>query len=113
MVIIQQMIILFILMLAGYLCQRLGYMDENVSNKLSAIVVNIANPAVLISGCITEQRLTVNELVRVSEVVLLIFAVLIAIAQILPVILHIETDNIGIYRAMTGFSNMDLWEFLW
>lgn len=106
MVMVQQMAILFILMLVGHLCQRLGYMNEEVSDKLSAIVVNIANPAVLISGCITEKRLAMNELLYVFIVVMFIFAALLIVAQILPLILHIQKNEIGIYRAMTVFSNM-------
>lgn len=100
------MAILFILMMIGYLCQRLGYINDEVSRRLSSIVINIANPAVLISGCITEKRLAINVLANVFIVVILVFAVLIIAAQFLPIILGVPKTDIGIYRAMTVFSNM-------
>lgn len=106
MVVLQQMAVLFILMLTGYVCRRLGYINDEVDKKLSAIVVNVANPAVIISGCITENRMNTRMLVQVFIVVILIFAALLIIAQVLPVLLGTAQEETGIYRAMTVFSNM-------
>ena len=43
MLLFNQMVVLFILMGIGYLCYKKGIITDEVSKKLSAIVVNIAN----------------------------------------------------------------------
>ena len=50
MLLLQQMIVLFLLMGTGFLCYKLGIITDEVSKKLSAIVVNIANPALDVWG---------------------------------------------------------------
>ena len=45
MLLLKQMMILFFVMLVGWIARRQGIIDEHAGKKLSSIVVNIANPA--------------------------------------------------------------------
>ena len=44
MLLLEQMIVLFIIMGAGFLCYKPQIITDEVNKTLSAIVVNIANP---------------------------------------------------------------------
>lgn len=100
------MFILFILMILGWICWKLGYITDEVSKKLSSIVVNIANPAAILTGSMTESKLSQKELLVVVIIVLAIFVFLLALARILPCILKVSADQKGVYQAMTVFSNI-------
>ena len=56
MLLFSQMVVLFILMGIGCLCYKKGIITDEVSKKLSAIVVNIANPAMVLTGCMGDRK---------------------------------------------------------
>ena len=49
-IIIGQMLMLFSMMLIGYVIWKRNWMDENAYQKLSRIVVNIFNPLLVVYG---------------------------------------------------------------
>ena len=50
MLIFKQMIILFLLMMVGYVCRKRGLLNDEGSKKISGLVVNVANPALVLSA---------------------------------------------------------------
>ena len=64
MVMLQQMIVMFLMMAVGYLCYRKQILTEEVSKKVSAIVVNVANPCMILSSALTDQQMQGKELVQ-------------------------------------------------
>lgn len=111
MLLLQQMIVLFILMGVGFLCYRLKMITDEVSKKLSAIVVNIANPALILTGCMGEEKIEGRELLLIAALVVVIYAVLVVLAMVLPAALGVEKKSRGIYQAMTIFSNIGFMGF--
>ena len=81
MLLLQQMIVLFILMGIGYFCYRKAIITDEVSKKLSAIVVNIANPALILTGCMGEDRIQGKELLLTGGIMLAMYAVLLILAD--------------------------------
>ena len=51
MILLRQMAILFFYMLIGYAMARKNLLKEEQSKLLSFLVVNVANPALILSGC--------------------------------------------------------------
>ena len=49
-IILQQMLVLFGMMLVGYFCYKIDWIDDHTYGKLSKIVVNILNPLLVIDG---------------------------------------------------------------
>ncbi len=111
MLLLEQMVVLFLLMGIGYLCYKKKIITDEVSKKLSAIVVNIANPALVLTGCMGEEKIQGRELLLTIGIILAIYAALILIAQILPKALGIEKKSRGVYKAMTIFSNIGFMGF--
>ncbi|NBJ94851.1 AEC family transporter [Parablautia muri] len=111
MLLLQQMLVLFILMAIGYFCYKKSVITDEVSKKLSAIVVNIANPALVLTGCMGEEKMQGSELVQTLMIVVVMYAALLVLALFLPLLLQVEKRSQGTYRAMTVFSNIGFMGF--
>lgn len=111
MLLLGQMAVLFLLMGIGYLCYRKNIITDEVSKKLSAIVVNIANPALVLTGCLGEEKIQGKELLTTVIIIVAVYLALLLIAQVLPMLLRVEKRSRGTYRAMTVFSNIGFMGF--
>lgn len=111
MVMLQQMIVMFLMMAVGYLCYRRQILTEEVSRKVSAIVVNVANPCMILSSALTDQQMQGKELVQTLAIVVIMYAFLLVVAQLLPRILCIQKESRGAYAAMTVFANIGFMGF--
>ncbi len=111
MLLLQQMIVLFILMGIGFLCCKLGIITDEVSKKLSSIVVNIANPALVLTGCMGEGRIEGKQLLLIAVIIVLVYGALLLIAMVLPWLLGVPLESRGTYRVMTLFSNIGFMGF--
>ena len=111
MLLLQQMIVLFILMGVGYICYRQEIITDEVSRKLSAIVVNIANPALVLSACTGENKIQGRELLMIAVIVIAVYAALLLLALLIPKLLLVEQKSRGTYQAMTVFSNIGFMGF--
>ena len=111
MLMLEQMAVLFLLMAVGYFCYKKEIITDEVSRKLSAIVVNIANPALVLTGCMGEDKIHGSELALTVVIMLLIYASLLGLAFFLPRLLRVEEKSRGTYKAMTVFSNIGFMGF--
>lgn len=111
MLILQQMLVLFFIMLIGFFTERKGILDEDTSQKMSWIVVNIANPAMILSSVSEESRIQPQELAVTAVVSLGSFLCLIIIALFLPKLLRVDKKQYGVYQVMTIFSNIGFMGF--
>lgn len=112
MILLQQMIVLFLIMIVGFVCRKIGIINDEASKCLSGIVVNVANPALILSSTINkESTIAGQELLLTVVLAIVIYAILLALAEVLPRILGISKANIGVYKAMTVFSNIGFMGF--
>lgn len=111
MLLLQQMVVLFILMGVGYFCYRKNIITDEVSRKISAIVVNIANPALILTGCMGEEKVQGSELLLTVGIMLAMYAALLILAEVLPRLLRVKKKSLGTYKAMTVFSNIGFMGF--
>lgn len=111
MVMLQQMIVMFLMMAVGYLCYRKQILTEEVGRKVSAIVVNVANPCMILSSALTDQQMQGKELVQTLAIVVMMYVFLLVMAQLLPRILCIQKESRGAYAAMTVFANIGFMGF--
>lgn len=107
MLLLQQMIILFIYMAVGYGCAKTGKLDLEKSRTISWLVINIANPALLISSAVNgEKGISPDKLLEAAVLAVAMFAVLMALGWAVPKILHVPEDEAGTYKLMTIFNNI-------
>lgn len=106
-VIFQQMMVLFGMMLVGFFCYKWDWIDDHSYGKLSKIVVNILNPLLVIDGVLGKSRDgSFHNLLTNLVMVILYFIFLIIISIPVVKIIRPEKENIGVYRLMMIFSNV-------
>ena len=105
-VILQQMGVICILVTIGIFLHRNGVIDNLTSKKLSAIVVDVCNPA-LIMASILGGNVTAGhkELVYAAVLGIAFYAVLMIIGQLLPRLLKVAPDNRRFYNLMCVYTN--------
>lgn len=111
MLLLEQMIVLFLLMGVGFYCYKKDIITDESSKKISAIVVNIANPAMVLTGCMGDSKIKGMELLQIAVIIILIYGALLLLALVIPKILGVEKKSEGAYRAMTVFSNIGFMGF--
>lgn len=112
MIIINQMLILFLMMLLGYILGRIGIMDRAFNKKLTKILLNVTMPSLIFSSVLDQNG------ERDFAAVGIVFAVAIATYMILPLIAYllvrifpIQQENKGLYMIMTVYSNIGFMGF--
>lgn len=109
---LEQMLVLFIIMIIGYIAYKRNIITDEVSKKLSGIVVNIANPALILSGVIGDtQNIYGKDLLVTMAVAVGMFVVLMGIGYFMPKVLRTDQKSAGIYKVMTVFSNIGFMGF--
>lgn len=106
-VVLEQMIIIFILILTGIFLYRKKMISEDTSGQISGLIVNITNPALLICSAFDDTpKLPLHELGIGMCVFLLSYAVLILFAYLIPLVLRIPSNERYSYRMLTVFGNV-------
>lgn len=104
---LEQMVVLFILMGIGFGCGKLGKLSDDNAKFLSWLVVNVGNPAIILSASINgTNTIKGKELAFSFGVAVGMFALSFLIAQAIPFLLKVPRDVKGVYKAMTIFSNI-------
>ena len=112
MIVLQQMAVLFIVMIIGFWAFKKDIIDSATNKKLSSIVVNIANPAMILSGVIGDtSHIQGGDLILTVTVSIVLYLALLVIGTILPKLLQIPKKSAGTYRVMTVFSNIGFMGF--
>lgn len=107
MVLLQQMLALFIMMLVGFLCARADVLDSKTTKKISWLVINVGNPGLILSsGMNNEERIPLSNLLIIFALAAAIYGALILFSVFLPRIIFARKENYGIFRSMMVFSNM-------
>lgn len=109
---LQQMIVLFLIMLVGFLAYKKDYINDNASKKLSSIVVNIANPALILSSILSmDNTVTGKDLMTTVVIAAALFGGLLLISIFVPALFRVDKQSYGAYRVMTVFSNIGFMGF--
>lgn len=107
MVLFGQMVILFLIMAVGFCCRKGKLLDDDGSRVLSGIVVNVGNPALILSSGINpEGALQGRNLFYTVAIAVVMYAVFLLLARLIPRILRIKPEERGTYAVMTVFSNI-------
>ena len=102
----RKMVILFFCMATGFAAAKGGAMDLQSNKKLSALVVNIANPMQILASALTGEHLLSNgETLRLAGLIVLIYLGLIALSFPAAKVLRVKGSEAGLYRFMFIFSN--------
>jgi predicted permease len=104
--VVGQMIVLFLIMGTGYICGKAGLMDEKFSKGLSALVLNVTTPAMILASVATggadfPKSSALNVLLGAA----VSYAVLIPLSYVITKILAVPRRDKKLYMFMAVFSN--------
>ena len=112
MVLLQQMGILFVYMMIGYVACKKEYFDQEFGKKLSWLVVNVANPMLAISAVVNnEEQIEKKDFYVTVLLAICFYAFFLILAQILPRLIGVQKSDIGVYKMMTTFNNIGFMGF--
>lgn len=112
MILLQQMLALFLLMMIGYACGKKDILDAATTRKISWLVVNVANVAMILQAGLDNQNDMPKEtLLIVGGLAAAMYVLLISLAVVLPFLLRAKKETYGIYRTMLVFSNVGFMGF--
>lgn len=106
-VVIQQMVIIFILIGIGMLLHKKDMLSEMTARQMSGLIVNMTNPALLISSALQDgPRMDLQELATAFVMDAAIYAVLILASFLIPRILRVPNRYHYAYQMLTIFGNV-------
>ena len=112
-VIISQMIILFLILTLGYFIFKIKLVDDNFTKQLSALVIKVTMPALLLSSVldITERQPLRDVLTSFGIAVALFFIVMPIVGFLLAKLFRVKRNSTGLYVFMATFSNVGFMGF--
>lgn len=103
----KQMLIIFVLILIGVYLYKRDHLSNSSAKQLSWIIVNITNPVMLLVAALTEEEKVSAAEVGVALLAFAaMYAILIAISYLIPLILGVERDERYSYRMLAVFGNV-------
>lgn len=107
-----QLIILFTLVLIGFIATKLHLLSERTSRVLSDLVVNVTNPCAVLASVLSGARILTNaQVLMLGGTAVGMYLVLMLLAQPLPYLLRANPQQRGVLRFMTVFPNMSFLGF--
>lgn len=105
--IINQMMILFLIMLVGYIANKKQILTEENNKVLSKLIVHITSPALIIntvtSGTITGSKQETATIIGIS---FLFYGIIILLAKLICFLVRVKGKERKEYEAMLVFTNL-------
>lgn len=104
--VIEKMIMLFCIMLIGFVGNKAGILDGAGNKKFSALVVNITAPALILASSADENLSgSKNSALLMLAAAFGVYVFLLLISFLIGAIFRKEPGGAGLYRFMTVFGN--------
>lgn len=106
-IIAQQMLVLFLMMLAGYAAFKKGIVSKEGAKSLSSSIINVFNPCLIISG-VLNKTITYSTAMVTENLILVafFFVVTIVLSKIFTRFMGLRAEEVNCYRLMMIFPNL-------
>ena len=111
-VVFNQMIVLFIVMMLGYIANKKDILDDNANKKISSLLLDITAPALILSSVVNQNK--EGDFKMVAFVVILsmaLYLVLPFVGILINKILKVPKEDRNLYQFMTIFANIGFMGF--
>ena len=106
-VVIQQMCVIMILVSVGIYLYRKKVVDQTVSQRISTIIIDICNPAMILSSALSGNvTASHKELLIAILVGFLFYVALVLLGVLLPLLLRAGKSDRRFYTMMTVYTNI-------
>ena len=101
-----QMVVLFIIVLAGFVSHKCGVMGGDFDKRLSNFVIQVTAPCLIISSTMGDTMPDRSHIPALLGVGFLTYAILIALAYVIPRCMPVRREDRGMYSFMLTFANV-------
>lgn len=106
-VVFQQMTMIFILVIIGYISKRLKIVSNHAEKELSSLVVNVCNPALILSSIWdADTNISLGNLGQAVLLGLALYTVLVILGVLIPRLIRVAAKERNQYNLMTIFGNV-------
>ncbi|MBO4458862.1 MAG: AEC family transporter [Butyrivibrio sp.] len=106
-VVMQQMGVIAILVAVGVYLYKKQVVDDTVSRRLSTIVMDVCNPALILASILTGNvQASHKELLEAVLLGVVFYVALIALGAIFPILLGVKKDKRRFYNLMVVYTNV-------
>lgn len=102
-----QMLALFLMVIIGFGCSKLKYMDNDFNRKLSALVINVTAPFLVLSSVMGDVLPRSEDIPPVMIAGIASYALLFVLAFIITRFICDDPASVGSYRFMLIFGNIN------
>lgn len=103
---IEVMVILFIIVVLGYVLCKMGYMGDKFDQKLSSIVIDITAPALILSSVMGDEQPNRNLILPLLGVGFLTYILLLVFGFYVPRLISSNRDEQGMIGFALMFANV-------
>lgn len=98
--------ILFLIVIAGYICGKTRVMTQSLSKGLSGMIVNLTCPLLIMSSTMGDRMPDRRLILPLLLIGTITYIVLLTIARHLPKLFGIKNDDQGLFSFMLAFGNV-------
>ena len=110
--VLQQMAVLFIILILGYLLNRLKALPPETNRVLSKILLTICMPATILGSVIGKEiSMSTSTVLLFAGLTLLTYILYFVVVWPIPPLLKADRENLGVYRFMGIFGNVGFMGF--
>ncbi len=103
----KQMIVIFVMILIGVYLYKKKHLSNVSSKDLSWLIVNVTNPITLLCSALSEEeKVSAGELGIAFLSFAVMYAILIPLAYLIPMLLNVDRDRRYAYRMLAIFGNV-------
>ena len=102
-----QMSVLFMMVIVGFCCNKLHYMDQDFNRKLSSLILNVTAPFLILPSVMGSTLPAKEDIlpVLIAGLSSMVFVMIVAVP--ITMLLRIKKEEAGIYRFMLIFGNIN------
>ena len=104
--IVTQMVILIILVITGYFCAIKGYMGGQFDKTLSALIINVTCPCLIVGSTMGESLPDSSLILPILGTGFLTYLYLFTVSSLLPALFVKNKQEKGYYKFMLMFANV-------
>lgn len=105
-VLLMTMGILFLIVIAGYICGKTHVMTQPLSKGLSGLIVNLTCPLLIMSSTMGDTMPDRSLILPLLLIGTITYIILLTVARHLPKLFGVKADERGLYSFMLAFGNV-------
>lgn len=101
-----QMLVLFLLVIVGYIANKTKIMDDNFNRSFSSLIINVSAPFTILSSVMSDTLPNPGDILPIIIAGTCALLVMVLLSFGIEKLLKVPSEESGIYRFMLTFGNV-------